>query len=99
MQSDVKTIYNKNQDIISRTILDETILVPISGNLANMQNIFSLDSVSAFIWEHIDGTKTLNDIHQLVVHVFDVEASQALKDIYEFIDELENSELIAIAEG
>lgn len=87
-------VYHQTPDVICRAILDETILVPISGNLANMQNIFSLDAVGAFIWENLNGTKTLSDIHQLVIDEFDVESNRARTDLHDFIDELTRAGLL-----
>lgn len=84
----------KNPNVVSRTILDETILVPICGRLADMQNIFSLDTVSAFIWKHLDGRSSLGEIHQRILEEFIVDPIQAENDLAEFIDELIKAGLI-----
>ena len=84
--------------MICRTILDETILVPISGRLADMQNIYVLDTVSAFIWDRLDGRSTLERVHALVLEEFQVEASQARDDLFEFMDELIRAELVVAGE-
>ena len=42
-------IYIREKDIISRDIAGETILVPIRGNLADMQCVFTLNPVGIFI--------------------------------------------------
>ena len=71
----------------------ETLLVPIYGELANMEKIFTLDSVAAFIWEQLDGKKSLEDIRDGVLDAFDVKKEQAETDIFEFIDELLEADL------
>ena len=94
---DQKSIYRKNPDIVCRTILDETILVPICGRLADMQNIYALDQVSAFIWNHIDGSASLKTIHSRIQNEFMVDVDQAQEDLVEFIDELVKADLIVLS--
>ena len=87
-------IYCKNGNIVSRKIADEMILVPIHGNLADMQKIFSLTPVAEFIWEHLDGKRSVKEIHTEVIQFFDVESETATQDITELIDRLKAHGLI-----
>ena len=88
------TVYRKEKNIVSRAILDEIIIVPISGNLADMQCIFSTESVGAFIWDHIDGNNDLAVIYAQILGQFDVEPDRAVTDLLEFITELHDAGLI-----
>ncbi len=74
--------------LVSRTIVGETILVPIRGKLADLQRIFALDPVAEFIWKKLDGTKTLSEIRDEVVTAFQVDFEQAGEDLLEFVDSL-----------
>jgi Coenzyme PQQ synthesis protein D (PqqD) len=87
-------IYCKKENIITREIVGETLLVPIRGELANMQKLFALEDVSAFIWEELDGVKTLGFILERVTDSFEVDRRGAETDLVEFIDALEAAELI-----
>ena len=88
--------YAKNPQVITRQIAGEVLLVPISGELANMQKLFALNNaVSEYIWEHLDGSKPLKDVLQGVVDNFSVEESQAAEDILAFVQELQESGLIS----
>ncbi len=49
--------FKKKEEIVSREIAGETILVPIKGKLADMQRIFALENVSEYIWQQLDGEK------------------------------------------
>ncbi len=84
----------KKEQIVTRQIAGETLLVPVYGDLANMERIFTLDPVAAFIWEQLDGKKSLKDIRDGVLDAFDVKKEQAETDIFEFIDELVKADLI-----
>lgn len=81
-------VFEKTANIVSRRIAGELFLVPISGDLANMQRIFALTPVAEFIWEKLDGRMNLNGIHRDVLDRFDVSEEQAEADIKEFMTEL-----------
>ena len=83
---------------MSREIAQETILVPIRGKLADMEKIFSLDHVAEYIWQQLDGEKSLKQICDGVLDIFDVEKDEAESDISEFICELSEAGLIVEVE-
>jgi hypothetical protein len=86
------TIHNKvfirNQDLVTRRIAGELFLVPVKGKLADMESIFTLTSVAEYIWDRLDGQKSLDDIRNDIVARFDVDLEQADADLKEFIAEL-----------
>jgi hypothetical protein len=89
--------FRKREDIVSREIAGETILVPIRGKLVDMQRLFSLNGVAAHIWQELDGNKSLAGIRDGVLEAFDVDKEQAEADIREFVGELIGAELIVEA--
>jgi len=93
--ADWSRIYRRKENIVSREIAGETILVPIRGKLADMQNIFTLNTVGAFIWNQLDGTKNLEDVLKLLLDKFDVTKEEAEKDTHEFISQILEAGLAA----
>lgn len=87
-------IFRKQESVVSRSIAGETILVPIRGELADMEKIFSLEQVGEFIWQQIDAKQSLSDICDRIVESFDVERATAEADVEEFIAELQEAGLI-----
>ncbi len=87
-------IWRASENVITRKIADETILVPISGNLANMQRLFSINEVGAAIWALMDGKKNVRSIKQAIIKEFDVQEDQLDDDIYAFIENLRQSALV-----
>jgi hypothetical protein len=81
-------IIAQNDDIVSRDIAGQTILVPIRGNLADMQNIFTLNKIGAFIWEKLDGETPLSKTLGSVLEHFEVSSQEAENDILEFIGQI-----------
>jgi len=88
-------VFIRNSDVVSRKIAGELFLVPVKGKMADMENIFTLTAVAEYIWDRLDGRKSLNEILNNVVDRFDVEHEQAESDIREFIMELMGAGLIA----
>jgi len=91
----LRKVFKKKEDFISRTIAGEMILVPLRGTLTDMQKIFSLNPVAGFIWEKLDGRKTLGELRDDILATFDVEVGDANSDIQEFIAQLLKEGLIA----
>ncbi len=77
-----------DSQVVSRTIVGETILVPIRGKLADLQRIFALDPVAEFIWKKLDGTTTLGRIRDEITENFEVDEEKAAADLTEFVDDL-----------
>lgn len=92
-------IYRRNNDVVSRKILGEMLLVPIRGNLADLQRIFALNPVAEHIWTQLDGKRDLAAIRDSIVAKFTVEPDQAEADLIEFIGQLQAVGLIAEVSG
>jgi hypothetical protein len=87
-------VYRRSEELVIRKIAGELFIVPVSGNLANMQRMFALTPVGECIWELFDGRRALSDLRNAVLDTYDVEKSQAESDIREFVAELLNAGLI-----
>lgn len=88
------TIYAKSGRVVARRIAGESLLVPIRGNLADLQRLFLLEGASEFIWEQIDGKRDLEAIREALVAEFDVGPEQAREDVARFVEELRQAELV-----
>ena len=86
--------YKRNENFVYRKIQDETILVPIKDNVGDMGSIYNLNEVAAFIWEQLDGKKTLLDIRNMIIEEFEVSPKEAEGDLAEFVSELKEIEAI-----
>ena len=87
-------VYQKNQNFVFRQIDDETLLVPIKDNVGDLGSIYNLNQVAAFVWQHLDGKKTLNDIKDLMTGEFEVSHPDAEQDLTEFVGQLEEIDAI-----
>lgn len=90
----IDTVYRKKEKVIARNIAGEDLLVPVRGSLADMQKLFVLEGVGEFIWENLDGRKTVKDILGDLLGSFDGEREQVEKDLVEFVAGLKEADLI-----
>ena len=81
-------IYRQDDSIVSRRIEDEVILVPIRQNVADLESIYTLSEVGAYIWEQMDGRRTTAEILASTVGQFEVSEEEAQRDLKEFIEQL-----------
>ena len=87
-------VYQKNQNFVFRQIDEETLLVPIKDNVGDLGAIYNLNTVAAFVWTHLDGRKTLQDIKKLVTDEFAVSAQVAEQDLTDFVAELKKIDAV-----
>lgn len=83
-------VYARSENFVFRRIDEETILVPIQNDVGDMDNIYRLNPMGAFIWRQLEGGNTLEAVGRQITAEFDVAAETALADLREFIAELES---------
>ena len=86
--------YKRNENFVFRQIENETILVPIKDNVGDMNCIFNLNEVGAFIWQNIKCKNSVAEIKDMILYEFDVTESQAEADLAEFVKDLKEIEAI-----
>jgi hypothetical protein len=85
---DDRAVYRRRSELVTREVAGEVLVVPVSGQLADLQRIFALDRVAAFIWERLDGRCPLVSIREAVVAAFQVPPETAERDLVEFVEEV-----------
>ena len=74
-------VFQKNADIVSRKIAGELFLVPVKGNLADMQQLYTLNPVAEYIWQELGAQKNLKDIRDRIIEQFNVTKKEADSDL------------------
>jgi hypothetical protein len=86
--------YKRNENFVYRKIEKETLLVPIKDNVGDMGCIYNLNEVGAFIWEHLDGRKSLETIKENILDEFDTPPETAVEDLNDFMAQLKEIEAV-----
>jgi hypothetical protein len=68
--------------------------VPIKNDVGDMDCIYNLNEVGAFVWEHLDGEKSAQEIKNLILAEFDVSVQEAEADLEKFVMQLSEIEAI-----
>ena len=88
--------YTKKADLVAREVAGETLVVPIRGRLADMDNIYALNPVAAHVWKLLDERCAIADIVSGVTAEFEVSAKDAEADARQFLEELLSAGLIEV---
>ena len=81
-------VFVRSERMVGRRIADEYVLVPIAGRGADVDGIYNLNRLGAFIWERLDGKSDGAAIVQAIVARFEVDADRAARDYREFVARL-----------
>lgn len=81
-------VYFRNPDYIFRRIVDELVLVPIHQDVADMDSIYTLNDVGAFIWEKLAEPLCITDLKEMILKEYEASAEQVLADLPTFLEEM-----------
>ena len=90
--------YARGARIVGRHIAGEYVLVPLVTHGADLDAIFNLNAVGAFIWERLDGRTTGAAIVSALVDAFDVEEARAREDYVAFVAQLQGLQAVDLAQ-
>lgn len=82
-------IFHHNEGLVSRKVGDEMVIVPLRDNVADMDCVYTLNEVGAFIWESMDGQKTTQQIILEIMNNYDVDEPTASKDVIEILEKMD----------
>ena len=84
----LKTILSHSISIVTTKTGNEYVLVPVANNIADMNSVYTLNETGAFIWEHINGKNSVEDIINEMTTEFEVDFVTASNDLFSFIDDM-----------
>jgi hypothetical protein len=93
----LESVPRKGAGIVSRTIAGECLLIPVTRRAADMSHLFTLGDVSAFVWERIDGARSLRSILADVLAEYDVAAAEAEGDLVALAAQLRDLGAVELA--
>jgi hypothetical protein len=79
----------RNPDFIFRKIVEETILVPVYQDVADMDAIYSLNELGAFIWECLATPVEMSKLEGNILDAFNADPSTVSEDLIHFLDDME----------
>lgn len=80
--------FSRNPDYIFRKVVDEYILVPIHQNVADMECIYTLNPVGAFIWGELETPSSMDELQEAMIDAYDADPEVIESDLVDFIEEM-----------
>lgn len=87
--TDQDVLFIRNPDFVFRRIIDETILVPVHRNLAEMDCIYTLNELGALLWEKLAAPASKTYLCEVILDAYDTSKEDASADLERFLDELQ----------
>lgn len=86
--------FARSERMVGRRIGDEYVLVPLVGRGADIDSIFNLNRVGAFVWERLDGRTPGTAIVDAIVEQFAVDRDTAEGDYLGFLEQLQSIQAV-----
>ena len=86
--------FAKSDDLATRDIAGETIIVPVKNNVGDLNSIYTLNEIGTFIWRLIDGATSTTQIVNAICEEYDVQSEEAEKDVVTLTSSLEAAGLV-----
>lgn len=87
-------IYRKREDVVSRRVGDEVVIVPIRNNVGDLDSVYTLNEVAARVWSLLDGRHDSESVIEVICREFEVAPDVATSDVGELFASLEEAKLI-----
>jgi hypothetical protein len=86
----LNSVLSHSPSVVTRKTGKEYVLVPVANNIADMNSVYTLNETGAFIWEQIDGKKTISEIIAALTAEYDIDNETAVKDVGDFVDNMKS---------
>ena len=79
----LKSILSHSPEIVTKKISEEYVLVPVANNIADMDSVYTLNETGAFIWDLINGIRSVEEIINELITEYDIDSETATADVFE----------------
>lgn len=87
---EIESLFQLKSKFVTREVGNELIVVPLSANVAQMNELFTLNETAKVIWENLNEGIDMPTLIQTITDTFDIDKYTAEKDIELFLQRLES---------
>jgi len=88
-QIDKHAKYRITENVVSREIDGEIIIVPLTSGIGDAEDdLFSLNDTGKAVWKYLDGSKTVEEITDILDREFESTDGDIAEDVIGFLEEL-----------
>jgi hypothetical protein len=91
--------YVRDQRAVTRELAGETVIVPVRHNVADLAAIYTLNATGTFLWNQLDGRRSVAQLADALAAAFEVTHNQALEDVVHLLQELRQEGLVQVADS
>jgi hypothetical protein len=92
---DPDCVYVHSDDVVSREIEGELIIVPISSGIGDIEDeLYTLNDTGRAIWNLMDGRRTLREIAVELTNVYNGSLENITRDVAGIVGELARRKII-----
>jgi hypothetical protein len=84
---------------VTRRVAGETIIVPVSSRVGDLDAIYTLNDVGSRVWALIESPTSVEDIVETLCSEYEAPRDQIAGDVVELLRELQTSGLIGLVDG
>jgi hypothetical protein len=87
--------YVPSNDIVSREIEGEIIIVPLVAGIGDMEDeLFTLNETGKAIWKLLDGKSTLREVMTVLSEYYQAQPGEIEADVVGLVEELVNRRIL-----
>ena len=101
-RASVESVYGRvvaHPGLVSRRIGSETILIPVSSRVGDLDAVYTLTEVAARVWTLLQQPVSVPEIVDALCAEYDIGPEAATADVRELIDSLVERKLVDAAEA
>ena len=86
----------RSQSVVARVVGGETLIVPVRAKVGDLASIYSFNGTGSLIWKLLESPKNIAELAIAVAEEFDVDRSQAERDVNDFVSDLKAVGLVEV---
>jgi hypothetical protein len=86
----------RSQSVVARMVGGETLIVPVRAKVGDLASIYSFNGTGSLIWKLLESPKTVAELAIAVAEEYDVERSQAERDVNDFVSDMKAVGLVDV---
>lgn len=84
----VASKYVRSDSVVARVIANETLVVPVQGDVGDLASVYSFNETGTRIWEALSCPRSLDELARIVESEYATSAEDAHSGIACFVEEI-----------
>jgi hypothetical protein len=77
------------KQFVAREVGEELVIVPLSANVAQMNELFTLNETAKFLWEKLGADCSVASLSADLVGAYEIDMATATRDVEAFLERMD----------